>query len=65
LSIYDFLDASLLYRTKSEKWEFKASATNLLNTEFIRQDSFSNSVTSTQKVYVLPRYLLLTAKIRI
>lgn len=64
-SIYDFLDASLLYRTKSEKWEFKASATNLLNTEFIRQDSFSNSVTSTQKVYVLPRYLLLTAKVRI
>lgn len=64
-SIYDFLDASLTYTTKKEKWEFKLGATNLLNTAYIRQDSFSNSVTSTQEIYVLPRYILLGVKFKI
>lgn len=61
-SIFDFLDASLTYYTTNEKWEFKAGATNILGTEYIRQDSFNNSVTSTQEIYVLPRYLLFGVK---
>lgn len=64
-SIYDFLDASMIYTTKKERWEFKLGATNVLNTEYIRQDSFNNSVTSTQEVYVLPRYILLGVKFKI
>ena len=64
-SIYDFLDASLTYTTKKEKWEFKLGATNVLNTEFIRQDNFTNSVTTTQEIYVLPRYILLGVKFKI
>lgn len=56
-SVYDFLDARLSYQKKDSKWEYYLSGTNLLNTEFIRTDSFSNSVTSTQQVFVLPRYV--------
>ena len=61
-SIYDFLDARLGYQKKDSKWEYFLSGTNLLNTEFIRTDSFSNSVTSTQEVYVLPRYITIGVK---
>lgn len=61
-SVYDFLDARLGYQKKNSKWEYYLSATNLLNTEFIRTDSFSNSVTSTQEVYVLPRYITVGVK---
>jgi hypothetical protein len=64
-SIFDFLDASLIYTTKKEKWEFKLGATNILNTQYIRQDSFTNSVTTTQEIFVLPRYILLGAKFKI
>jgi len=64
-SIFDFLDATIYYETKNEKWEFRTGVTNLLNTEYIRQDSFNNSVTSTQELYVLPRYLLFGVKYKI
>lgn len=64
-SIYDFLEARLEYRLPSEKWEFYVNATNLLNTEFIRQDSFNNSVTTTSEIYVLPRYVTLGVKFNI
>ena len=61
-SIFDFLDASITYYTTNEKWEFKVGATNILDTRIIRQDNFTNSVTSTQEIYVLPRYLLFGVK---
>jgi hypothetical protein len=61
-SIYDFLDAKLSYQKPDTKWEYYIRGTNLLNTEFIRTDSFSNSVTSTQEVFVLPRYILVGVK---
>jgi hypothetical protein len=61
-SVYDFLDARLGYQKENSKWEYYLSATNLLNTEFIRTDSFTNSVTSTQEVFVLPRYITVGVK---
>lgn len=61
-SVYDFLDARLSYQKKESKWEYYLSGTNLLNTEFIRTDSFSNSISSTQEVFVLPRYLTIGVK---
>ncbi len=64
-TVYDFLDAALYYETKNEKWEFSINATNILETEVIRQDSFTNSVTSTSADYVLPRYVLLGAKYKL
>ena len=61
-SVYDFLDARLAYQKKDSKWEYYLSATNLLNTEFIRTDSFTNSVTSPQEIFVLPRYVTVGVK---
>ena len=61
-SVYDFLDARLSYQKKDSKWEYYLSGTNLLNTEFIRTDSFSNSITSTQEIFVLPRYVTIGVK---
>ena len=64
-SIFDFLDANLYYNTKNEKWEFKIGATNVLDTRIIRQDNFTNSVTNTQEIYVLPRYVLFGVKYKL
>lgn len=61
-SEYDFLNASLYYQKKDSPWEFKAGVTNLLNTEYIREDSFSDFLIATSQVYVLPRYWLFGVK---
>ena len=61
-SQYDFLNAALYYRKKGSDWEFKLSGENLLNTEYIRKDSFNDNVISTYQYYVQPRYVLVSAK---
>lgn len=62
-SEYDFLNATLFYRPGEEsKWEFSLRALNLLNTDIIRQDAFSDFFVSTTRYDVLPRYVLLGVK---
>ncbi len=53
---YSFLDVNLYYQQPKSKWEFKLSATNLLNTGSLNQDSFSEYITSTSQYFVQPRY---------
>lgn len=60
---YDFLSASLIYqKTKSSKWEYKISATNILNTTSLNSDSFSQFATSTSQYRVQPRYVIFSLK---
>ena len=60
---YDFLSASLIYqKTKDSKWEYKISATNILNTKSLNDDSFSQFSTRTSQYTVQPRYLIFTLK---
>jgi len=60
---YDFLSASLIYqKTKSSKWEYKISATNILNTSSLNSDSFSQFATSTSQYRVQPRYVIFSLK---
>jgi hypothetical protein len=60
---YDFLSASLIYqKTKMSKWEYKVSATNILNTKSLNNDSFSQFATSTSQYRVQPRYMLFSLK---
>lgn len=60
---YDFLSASLIYqKTKESKWEYKISATNLLNTTSLNDDSFSQFSTRTSQYRVQPRYVMLSLK---
>jgi hypothetical protein len=61
-SVYDFLNAALYYQKEDTNWEFKISGLNLLNTNSIRQDSFSNNFISTLEYQVQPRYFLLSVK---
>lgn len=59
---YDFLSASLIYQKKDSKWEYKISATNLLNTTSLNDDSFSQFSTRTSQYVVQPRYIILSLK---
>lgn len=60
---YDFLSASLIYqKTKDSHWEFKLSATNLLNTTSLNDDSFSQFSTRTSQYTVQPRYIIFSLK---
>jgi len=59
---YDFLSASLIYQKKNSKWEYKVSATNLLNTTSLNDDSFSQFSTQTSQYTVQPRYLIFSLK---
>lgn len=58
LNTYSFLDSKLSYRKEGSRWEYQVSATNLLNTGSINQDSFTDSFSSTSEYYVQPRYLI-------
>ena len=57
-SEYDFLNADVYYKKKDSPFEFKISGLNLLNTKFIRNDSFSSNYTSTSKYFVQQRYFV-------
>ncbi len=59
---YDFLSASLIYQKKDSKLEYKISATNLLNTTSLNDDSFTQFATRTSQYTVQPRYLILSLK---
>jgi len=60
---YDFLSASLVYqKTKDSKWEYKLSATNILNTQILRDSNFSQFATSDSQFTVQPRYIMFTLK---
>lgn len=55
---YDFLDLSLSYHKPDSAWDYRISATNLLNTKTINSDNFSQFSSSTSLYTVQPRYLL-------
>ena len=59
---YDFLSASLIYQKKDSKWEYKVSATNLLNTTYLNDDSFSQFSTRISQYTVQPRYIIFSMK---
>ena len=63
-SEYDFLEASLMYRKKDSKWEWKLSGTNLLDTKSLNDSSFSQlgGFSSFSSYYVQPRYLILSVR---
>lgn len=59
---YDFLSASLIYQKENSKWEYKISATNLLNTTSLNDDSFTQFATRTSQYVVQPRYVVFSLK---
>jgi hypothetical protein len=60
---YDFLSASLIYqKTKDSHLEYKISATNILNTTSLNDDSFSQFSTRATQYTVQPRYIIFSLK---
>ncbi|TDX13945.1 carboxypeptidase-like regulatory domain-containing protein [Flavobacterium sp. S87F.05.LMB.W.Kidney.N] len=59
---YDFLSASLIYQKKNSKWEYKISATNLLNTRYLNDDNFTQFSTRVSQYTVQPRYIIFSMK---
>ena len=61
---YDFLTASLSYQKKDSKLEYKLSATNLLNTTSLNDNSFNalGGSTNFSSYYVQPRFIVLSLK---
>jgi len=61
-SEYDFFNAFLSYQGKSSPWEFRFTVWNILDTRFIRRDSFTENMISTYSYLVQPRYGIFTVK---
>jgi hypothetical protein len=61
---YDFLTASLSYQKKDSKLEYKLSATNILNTTTLNDNSFNplGGSTNFSSYYVQPRFVILSLK---
>ncbi len=59
---YDFLSSSLVYQKKDSKWEYKVSATNILNTKSLNDNSFDQLRISNSQYFVQPRYIIFSLK---
>lgn len=59
---YDFLNAGIAYQKKDSKWEYRMTASNLLNTKSLNSDSFSQFYINTMQYRVQPRYLIFSIK---
>ena len=61
---YDFLTASLSYQKKDSKLEYKLSATNILDTKSLNDNTFNalGGSTNFSSYYVQPRYIILSLK---
>ncbi|MDH7445237.1 TonB-dependent receptor [Aquimarina sp. 2201CG14-23] len=62
LNEYSFWDAEVFYQKPDSKWEYKFSVTNLLDTESINRDSFSELFNSTSSYVIQPRYWIFSVK---
>jgi hypothetical protein len=59
---YSFLNATLYYQKGDSPWEFSIQGTNLLDTEFLNNDSFNEQFSTTSQYFVLPRILMFVAR---
>lgn len=61
-STYKFLNASLILQKEKSPWQLTIEGTNLLDTEAIRRDSFSDNLVGTYAYFVQQRYFTLAVK---
>lgn len=59
---YSFFNANLYYQKGESPWEFSVRATNILNTEFINNDSFNDQFNTTSQYFVMPRIVMFVIK---
>ncbi len=59
---YSFLNANLYYQKGDSPWEFSVQATNILDTDAINNDSFSDQYNTTSQYFVMPRIVMFVVK---
>lgn len=59
---YSFFNANLYYQKGESPWEFSVRATNIINTEFINNDSFNDQFNTTSQYFVMPRIVMFVIK---
>lgn len=52
---FEIGNASLYYTFKNSPWGFKLSANNMFGVDFKHQNTFSDYIIATNKIYILPR----------
>ncbi|MBS3992953.1 MAG: carboxypeptidase-like regulatory domain-containing protein [Bacteroidetes bacterium] len=52
---YDMANAVLSYQKENSPWGFKLSANNMFGVDFKHQNTFSDYIIATNKIYILPR----------
>lgn len=57
-NVFDLANASLFYQKEGSPWGFEISTTNLFNTQFRRQNSFSDFLINNQSAFIIPRIVL-------
>jgi len=55
---FNLANTSLFYQKEDSPWGFGISATNMFNTQFRRENSFSDFLISDQTTFIIPRILL-------
>jgi len=55
---FENANASLFYQKEDSPWGFGVSATNIFDTKFKQQNSFSDFLISDSETYILPRIIL-------
>ncbi|WP_203294232.1 TonB-dependent receptor [Luteirhabdus pelagi] len=59
---YSFLNATLYYQKGESPWEFELRGDNLLDTEFLNNDSFNEQFNTTSQYFVMPRIFMLVVR---
>ncbi|MGB1211104.1 MAG: carboxypeptidase-like regulatory domain-containing protein [Lacinutrix venerupis] len=55
---FDNANASLFYQTENSPWGFEINVTNLFDTKFKQDNSFSDFLISDSKTFILPRIIM-------
>ncbi len=55
---YSFLKANVFFKPNDGAWEFSVQATNILDTEFLNNDSFNEQFSTTSQYFVMPRIVM-------
>ncbi|WP_347374099.1 carboxypeptidase-like regulatory domain-containing protein [Aequorivita sp. Q41] len=59
---YSFFNANLYYQYGDSPWEFSVQATNILDTDAINNDSFTDQFNTTSQYFVMPRIVMFVIK---
>jgi hypothetical protein len=58
-NIFDIANTSLFYQKEDSEWGFEVEVSNVFDTKFKQQSSFSDFLITDQRTFILPRMVML------